>query len=138
MSSSRISSTYLETEVLSSSPERLVPILYEHLLVRLTRGMICMRKDDIEGKFDNLARAADIVSELLSALDFDAGGELATRLAALYGFWIREISAAGREMSPTRLEGVASMVASLIEAWEQAARLVESGEATTGIGGNPA
>ncbi len=123
-------SLYRETEVLSSSPARLVPLLYEKLLVRLRRGIRQIEKGDIEGKFESLAGAADIVAELLGALDFEAGGELAGRLASLYGFWVTEMSSAGRELNPQRLERVADMVASLSEAWVGAARLVEAGEAS--------
>lgn len=106
-----------------------MPLLYEQLLVSLRRGLLQIRKGDIEGRFDSLSRAADIVGELLAALDFDASVELAGRLASLYGFWATEISAAGRELNPSRLEGVAEMASSLLEAWREASRLVEAGEA---------
>lgn len=131
-------STYRETEVLSSSPVRLVPMLYEQLLVSLRRGILQIRKGDIEGKFDSLARAADIVGELLAALDFDASPELAGRLASLYGFWATEISAAGRELNGPRLERISEMVASLFEAWQEASRLVEAGESPDEIREAPA
>lgn len=131
-------STYRETEILSSSPARLVPLLYEQLLVSLRRGILQIRKGDIEGKFDSLARAADIIGELLAALDFDAGAELAGRLASLYGFWATEISTAGRELNEHRLERVAEMVASLSEAWREASRIVEAGESPNKIREAPA
>ena len=117
---------YQETSVLSASPERLVPLLYQHLVANLKRGANCVRNNDVEGKFENLTRASDIVAELLSALDFEAGGELAGRLASLYGFWTNEISKAGREMSADRLDRVAQMVGSLHESWQEAARMVEA------------
>ena len=120
--------TYQENMVLSTSPERLVPLLYDHLLINIKRGSMFIRKGDIERKYESLRKASDIVSELLSTLDFDAGGELATRLASLYGFWGKEISIAGRLLDGARLDRVAEMVASLREAWAEAARIVESGE----------
>lgn len=113
---------YQGTSVLSSSPERLVQVLYEHLLVNLRRSAMFIDKGDIEGKFEALARASDIVSELLAALDHEAGGEFAERLASLYAFWLGEISAAGRELNAHRVQRVAGMVSSLLEAWEEAAR----------------
>ncbi len=125
MSVTYTSSAYQETEVLSSSPQRLVPVLYAHLLVSLKRGSMYIRKGDIDGKYESLAKAADIISELLAALDFEAGGELATRLASLYGFWLKEITTAGRELDPKRLTRVADMVESLVEAWQEAARVAE-------------
>jgi flagellar protein FliS len=122
----RSSSVYQETKVLSTSPERLVPILYQHVLVELKRGAMQIQSRDYEGKFESLARASDILSELLASLDHEVGGELATRLAALYGFWIKEIAEGGRSLDVRRLARVAQMVASLLEAWEEAARATEA------------
>lgn len=127
MNNSGQSSAYLRTEVLSSSPERLVPLLYEQLLVSLKRGAMYIRKEDIEGKFTSLAKASDIISELLSALDYEVGGELATRLSALYSFWLQEITVAGRELNQNRLNRVAEMVESLAEAWNEVARTTDPG-----------
>lgn len=121
------SNAYRDTNVLSSSQEGLVPVLYEHLLVNLKRGSMHIRKGDIEGKFDSLARASDIVSELLAALDPEAGGQIASHLAGLYAFWLKEIATAGRELDPQRVQRVADMVASLLEAWQEVARGSESG-----------
>lgn len=124
------SSANQRDEVRGSSAARVVPVLYEHLLVSLKRATVHLRKGDIEGKFDSLAKASDIVSELLASVDFDAGGRLATRMAALYGFWLNEISTAGRTLDANRVQRVADMVASLLESWQQAAGVVQPGERT--------
>jgi len=127
-----VTSAYQETEVLSSSSARLVPLLYERLLVSLKRAGMFMRKGDIEGKFDRLTLAQDIITELLSSLDLEAGGEVAERLAILYAFWSREISEASVRLEADRLDRIAEMVASLHESWEAAARAVEAGD-TSGL-----
>lgn len=121
------STTYRDVDVLSSSPERLVPLLYKHLLVNLKRAVLCIRRKDIEGKFESVGKAADLVAELRGVLDFEAGGDLSVQLSSLYGFWAKEISEAGRELDAGRVERVAAMVAELSESWETAARTVESG-----------
>lgn len=122
MNGSYSTSAYQRTEVLSTSPERLVPVLYEQLLVNLRRGGMFIRKREIEGKFTSLAKSADIISELLGSLDHEVGGDLAARLAGLYGFWMKEIAIAGRELDAARLDRVAEMVASLAETWNEVAR----------------
>ena len=121
------SSTYRDVDVLSSSPSRLVPLLYKHLLVNLRRAILCVRRTDIEGRFESLDKAADIVAELRGVLDFDAGGELSVQLSSLYGFWAKEISSAGGGLDAARLERVAAMVAELYDSWESVTRSVESG-----------
>ncbi len=123
---------YRQTQILSSSRERLVPTLYEHLLVRLKRGALQIRERDIEGKFATLTQAQDILTELLSSLDFDAGGELASRLASLYAYWMKEVLQAGRDLDAPRLEQVARMVESLHEAWDEATRSLEGPGASPG------
>ena len=122
MNSTYSTSAYQRTEVLSTSPERLVPVLYEQLLVNLRRGGMFIRKREIEGKFTSLAKSADIISELLGSLDHEVGGDLSARLAGLYGFWMKEIAIAGRELDAGRLDRVAEMVASLAETWNEVAR----------------
>ena len=125
---------YQENAVLSTSPERLVPLLYDHLLINIKRGSMFIGKENIEGKYESLQKASDIVAELLSTLDFDAGGELANRLASLYSFWANEISSAGRLLDRPRLDRVAEMVASLRESWGEAARIVESKQSAASPG----
>ena len=116
---------YRDTEVLSSTPERLVPLMYEQLLVNLKRGLIRMRDGDVEGKFESLQRAQDILTELLGSLDFERGGEIAGHLSSLYTFWAREISDAGRAQDAPRLTRVTGMVAELHESWVEAVRVLD-------------
>lgn len=126
---------YRDAEVMSSSPERLVPLLYERLLVSLKRGALSIQNQDIEGKHEQLQRAVDIVYELLGSLDFEQGGEIAQRLASLYTFWSKEISQAGRALQADRIQRVAAMVAELHESWVEAVRVVETDSPLPRAGG---
>jgi flagellar protein FliS len=112
---------YQEAKVMSSSREQLVVLLYEHLLANLRRAAVQIERKDIEGRWKSLERASDIVFELLSSLDMEAGGELASRLAALYGYFISEISAVGRTLDAGRLESLTALVSTLHKSWSQAA-----------------
>ena len=114
---------YQETRVMGSSREQLVLLLYEHLLMNLRRAGLQIARADIEGKTHSLGRASDIVFELMSSLDRDEGGELASRLAALYGFFISEISQVGRTLDRDRLDRLTGIIASLHESWVQAANV---------------
>ena len=118
----RAQTAYQDTEVLTARKEQLVPLLYGGLLKRLKRAGKQIAAGDIEGKSESLQKASSIVYELLGSLDFDAGGELASRLAGLYGYFAQEITAIGRTMDRGRLEALIEMIAGLHDAWEQAAR----------------
>ncbi|NJD20133.1 MAG: flagellar export chaperone FliS [Gemmatimonadetes bacterium] len=117
---------YRDTEVLSSSPERLIPLMYEGILVSLRRGRLCMSSGDLEGKFANLQRAQDLIYELLGSLDHERGGDIAGRLSSLYTFWVKEISEASRTLDAKRLAHVADMISELHSSWVEAVRIVEA------------
>ena len=118
---------YQQVRVMSSRREGLVPLLYERLLVHLRRASAQIEASDLEGKAESLGSASEIVFELLSSLDFDAGGEIASRLAGLYGFFSRELMEIGRTLDRERLARVIEMVASLHEEWAQAAAMAQPG-----------
>jgi flagellar protein FliS len=113
--------------VLSAPKERLIPMLYEGILKNLRRADKQIGARDIEGKSESLTKAADIVYELLGTLDFEAGGELAQRLAGLYGYFAKEILDVSRTLDRQRLGALIEMVASLHGAWDEAARQATSG-----------
>ena len=116
---------YRRTTVNSTSRERLVPLLYEHLLINLKRADRQIRSKDLEGKAESLGKASEIVYELLSALDFDQGGEIAGRLASLYSYFLQEIRTVSRKMDVARLGQMVEMIEELHEPWVEAARIVE-------------
>jgi flagellar secretion chaperone FliS len=119
---------YQDNEVLASSRERLVPLLYEGLLKNLRRAGKQIGVGDLEGKSESLQKASAIVYELLGSLDFEAGGELASRLAGLYGYFAREIMEVSRTLDRIRLDSLTEMVAGLHQAWDEAAKKVAAGD----------
>lgn len=127
-------SRYLENEVLSRSPEWLVPLLYEHLIKNLTRASVQIEAGDLEGKATSLGLAHRIVTELLSSLDRERGGELAGRLASIYVFLAGEILTVGRSLDTAYLQRLIELVSELHGAWVQAAEEV----APRGRTGSPA
>lgn len=116
---------YRENAVLSASPEQLVVLLYEHLIINLKKAARHMQERNFEGKAEALTRANDIVLELLSSLDFEKGGEISSRLASLYGYFTREIATVGRTLDTARIAQLVEMAEELRESWAEAARMVD-------------
>lgn len=106
-----------------------MPLLYEHLLINLKRMDRQIRARDFEGKAESSGKASEIVYELLSALDFDNGGDIAPRLASLYSYFLQELRTVSRTMDVGRLGQMVEMIEELHETWVEAARLVEDGGA---------
>lgn len=117
-------SRYLENDVLSRSPEWLVPLLYEHLIKNLTRASIHIEAGNLEGKSFSLDLANQIVMELLSTLDHERGGEIAKNLSSLYTYLVGEIIAIGRTLDTEHLRRLIGLVSELHEAWVKAAEQV--------------
>lgn len=124
MSYQRMTDAYQTTTVLSSSREQLVPVLYEHLLVSLRRASKQIQTGDIEGKAESVEKASAILYELLGSLDYDADSELASRLASLYTYFLKELNEASWSLKARRLDPLIEMIGSLHESWVEAARLV--------------
>lgn len=82
-------------EILSASPERLVVLLFDHLVVHLHRVQIAIEGNDVALRTTSLYKARGIVSELLSTLDFEKGGSIARELQNLYGFLLGEMTEIG-------------------------------------------
>jgi len=116
---------YRENAVLSASPEQLVVLLYEHLIINLKKASREIENRNFEGKAESLGRANDIVLELLSSLDFEKGGEISSRLASLYGFFTREIATVSRTLDQARIAQLVGMAEELRESWVEAARMLD-------------
>lgn len=117
---------YRETQVMRSK-EQIVPLLYHHLLVNLRRTAAHIQARDFESKAESLTKAKDILYELMGALNFEAGGELAQRLASLYTFWLEQLQEISRTLDTDKLDKIIEMVAVLHESWAAAAAQVEPG-----------
>ncbi len=113
---------YLETRILSATPDQLVVILYDHLLTQLQRTRLAIEigKDDV--RLTALDRARAAVGELTLTLDMEKGGAIAAQLEGLYAFLLSELVDMGMYPDEGRLDRVVAMVQELRDAFDAAAR----------------
>jgi flagellar protein FliS len=116
--------SYREMEILSATPERLVVLLFDHLVVHLQRVRIAIDGNDIALRTASLGKARAIVSELLSTLDFEKGGKLATDLSALYTFLLGEMVEVGLHRDARKVERLAQIAETLRAGFTGAASAV--------------
>ena len=83
---------YRDMQVLSASPAQLVVIVYDHLLVNLTRARSALEAGQVEERCIALDRARAALGELLVTLDREKGGSIAANLSGIYTFLIGELS----------------------------------------------
>ena len=108
---------YREREVLSASPEKLVIITFDHVLVNLRRARMAIEAGNIELRVQSMSKAREGVMELLMSTDAERGGEMTVRLRALYAFALREFLAIGKTRDVKQLENVTAIFGNLREAF---------------------
>lgn len=91
----------------------LVPVLYERLAEALRDAENAITAGDLTARARHVERASSVVFELLAAVNFDRGGELAPRLAALYGFFAAELLTSARTFDRGQIRRLRDMVAVL-------------------------
>ena len=89
---------YQQQSVLTSSPEQLVLKIYD-------LGIAACRRDD-------RSKVRAVLAELMSSLNFEEGGEVASQLQGLYEYCLIESANGDLETVRTLLEG-------LREAWRE-------------------
>ncbi len=127
---------YRETRVKTASPGQLVVMLYDEAIKQSDTAIALLGKDskpkpkDIERINMALGKVQDVITELMASLDFDAGGEIAQDLFALYVWFGRELLEANIHKESARVSAVRTMLADLREAWADAASKAQGGSST--------
>ena len=123
MSYAAQAASYREMEILSASPEGLVVLLFDHLVVHLQRIRIAIDNNDVNLRTVSLGKARGIVSELLSTLDFDKGGKIAKDLGRLYTFLLGEMAEIGLQRDARKVERLMQIAETLRAGFTGAASL---------------
>lgn len=118
---------YREVDIETASGLRLVVMLYAGALkyLNVAREGINQRKLDIAN--NNIIKAQDIISELMTSLNFDAG-EISHNLYSLYIYMNRRLLEANIEKNIEIINEVMRLLNTLKEAWEQILKTQNSSE----------
>lgn len=108
---------YREREVLTASPEKLVVITFDHVLVNLRRARVAIEAGSIEHRVQSLSKAREGVMELLMSVDTERGGPIANNLLSLYSFAVRELFEVGRTKDVRKLDAVVNVMTDLRQAF---------------------
>lgn len=114
--------TYEETAVTTQNKGRLVVMLYDGAIKYLKQANRAIQIGDSEAKGLYLTKAQNIISELNSALDMQAGGEITKNLRALYNFMSRQLSQANSNRDERLIAEVITILEDLNSAWRSIAR----------------
>ena len=110
---------YHETNIITADPMRLVILCYEGAIDSLKRAKERFIAKDFEGKAKAITKAHDIINELMQALDFERGGDVAKSLDAMYNYMLRRILEGDLKKDLSKLDETICMLEELKSAWEE-------------------
>ena len=103
--------------VAAADPHKLVVMLMDGALERITTARGCMNRGDIAEKAKLLNRAVSILGELRGCLDMNKGGTIANNLGELYDYMCRRILTASSENRGEVLDEVSTLLHEIRSAW---------------------
>lgn len=111
---------FLADTVATAGPQQILTMLYDRLVLDLSRAEVAQRKGERAQATDHLGHAQEIVASLSSTLDVDAwaGGK---GLMELYMYLLREMVGAAVDGDPERTAACSAIVIPLRDAWREAA-----------------
>jgi flagellar secretion chaperone FliS len=112
---------YLESEILSADPVKLVTILYRAAIDAIGAARKHLREGAIRERSRQITKAWDLVYQLSSSLDHENGGEISRNLASLYAYAQTRLLDANAQQSEAPLAEVEHLLGKLCDAWSEVA-----------------
>ena len=101
-----------------ASPHRLVQMLLEGAVARITAAQGYMARGEIARKGESIGMAIGIIEGLKGSLDMDGGGDIAANLAALYDYMAGRLLEGNRDNRNEALEEVLRLLKQVKDAWD--------------------
>lgn len=112
----------LETQLTSASPHKLILMLFDGALMSISSAKMYMAEKRTAEKGKAISKAIDIiVNGLKVSLDYEAGGELAERLGALYEYMSSRLLHANLHNDAAALDEVDRLLREVRGGWEEIA-----------------
>lgn len=115
----RAQQRYREEAILSASPQRLVTMLYDRLVLDIERGEAAQLREDWATANTELQHAQAIIAELSASLSADWDGS--SSLRSLYGYLTRTLIGANIGRDPQRARECRELLLPLRDAWHEVA-----------------
>ena len=111
--------TYQKMQISGLNQKELIVMLYSGALRFIEEGRQIIKTNDVPKIHDKLNRARNIFVHLLATLDMEKGGELASKLSALYAYFIEKITVANVTKDEAALLEIIPLIQEIKESWEK-------------------
>ena len=115
-----------QINVTTANPGRLVLMCYEGAISSLKSARENYISGEYETKAETVQKAQSIISELMQALDFERGGEVAKNLNSLYNYMLRRIIEGDVKRDMKAFDEVILILGELESAWKEISRIPEN------------
>ena len=129
---SEYKSVGMRSEIESATPHRLIQMLLDGAMAKISIAKGCIERDDVNGKCENIDWAISIVGGLQGSLDFEQGGSLAEKLDGLYDYISRQLVVANARNDSALLDEVGSLLSEVRTGWSGIAPVPETVSARAG------
>lgn len=120
----------VDTGVHSASPHKLIEMLMEGALARISTARGCMEHGDVAGKGEQIGWAVSIIGGLQDSLNLQEGGHIAANLDELYAYMQRRLLDANLKNDPAILKEVHDLLTEIRGGWRDIGGQLERQPAT--------
>ena len=106
------------SEIEYADPHRLIQMLFEGALKRISFAKGAMQRKQIVEKGKFISQTIEIVGGLRASLDGDNGGDIAANLESLYEYISRQLVTANLKNSEEILDEVSGLLTDVKVAWD--------------------
>lgn len=132
MSNNYGANQYKQMQVKTANRGQLLLMLYEAAITNVKKATLAIDKKDVAAKGMAIGKAHDIINELATTLDFEAGGQIARDLERLYNFMTEQLVKANISNTKEPLDQVRKLLETLLSGWRVAVDQVNTGRGQTG------
>jgi flagellar protein FliS len=111
--------SYLETEVMTASPQKLQLMMIDAAIRFAKRAKLHWEADENEEACEALIRAQRVMGELLGGLNREASPQLAGKIASIYVFVFRNLMEASLEQDTKKIDDAIRVLEVEQETWRQ-------------------
>ena len=108
----------MHAAVESASPHRLIQMLLNGALAKLSAAKGHLARGDLAAKGEQVGTAISIISALQASLDHAAGGEIAANLDQLYDYMARRLIEGNRTNDPQVFDEVHRLLGEIKAGWD--------------------
>ena len=118
----------LQTSVDSASPHRLIQMLIDGALTRISQAKGHMKANSIAQKGEDLSMAISIIGGLRDSLDHKKGGEIAKNLDNLYEYMTYRLMESNLKNDISMIDEVYGLLVEIKSAWDAIANQPVAGQ----------